>query len=145
MKQIIVSRHPAAIEFIKIAANLDENVQIITGNATIDDVRDRVVFGNLPLNLARYADAVFAVEFLGDAPRGQEYSLQDMCAAGAYLRGYKIKPLNSWHMTVCPNCGLRQLTEKLPAVCAVCSQPKPHTPYVTSGEKAWHHIGRADS
>jgi len=120
MQRIIVSRHPAAIEFITgslctegieytrqgnqlagfvradvghwfgQAGDLVEEIPIIE-QATPDDVRGKHVFGNLPLHLAAIADRVTVVEFEGAAPRGQEYTLADMAKAGARLRTYEVK------------------------------------------------------
>jgi len=57
----------------------------------VDDVRGKEVAGNLPLSLAAAAYAVWAVEFTGAPPRGAEYTLADMDAAGAQVRLYKVQ------------------------------------------------------
>lgn len=124
MKTIIVSRHPAAIEFIarsmstelvewyrngdrlrcraiadtpyydEVSAQCaaDEGI-LILASATADDVRGAVVYGNLPLALAALAAVVVAVEFDGKAPRGAEYTIEDMFRAGARLAKYKVQAL----------------------------------------------------
>jgi len=56
----------------------------------VEDVRGRVVLGNLPLHLAQYAAEVWAIEFSGAAPRGAEYTAADMEAAGARLAWYVV-------------------------------------------------------
>ena len=89
---IIVSRHPAAVEFIRRAGELPASVPVLS-SVTAEDVRGKVVYGNLPLHLAAEARAVVAVEFTGPPPRGQEYTLADMEAAGARLRLYRVRPL----------------------------------------------------
>jgi len=150
--RIIVSRHPAAVEFVARAISRGveevwrinpnwpgEVVRVMhDGNAVIrldgipvrsevgpDDVRDRIVYGNLPLHLACLAAEVHAIEFGGrhrfgtgvfgdgicldcaayiDAtasdspcesnakpPRGAEYTLADMVAAGARLVCYRVE------------------------------------------------------
>ena len=86
---VIVSRHPAAIEFIKNTAGLDDTVPVLA-SAKEEDVRGKVVYGNLPLNLACEASLVVSVEFLHGAPRGQEYTLEDMENAGATLTAYTV-------------------------------------------------------
>jgi len=86
---LIVSRHPAAIEFIKEESRLDDSVPVLE-SATAGDVCGCVVYGNLPLHLAAYALAVVAVEFDGEPPRGREYTLDDMHAADARLRVYQV-------------------------------------------------------
>jgi hypothetical protein len=62
----------------------------VLGSANPDDVRGKIVAGNLPLNLAALAAEVVAVEFSGSAPRGAEYGLTEMEAAGARLRRYRV-------------------------------------------------------
>ena len=89
MDRIIVSRHPAAIEFIRRAANLDMDV-IVIASATVDDVRGKDVYGNIPMNLATHAAGVWAVEFDGAPPRGAEYDMAAMVAAGAKLVHYGV-------------------------------------------------------
>lgn len=89
MEPIIVSRHPAAVEFIRREAKLPEETPVIA-SATADDVRGKAVYGNLPLHLAAEAAVVYAVEFDGQAPRGAEYTLDDMHAAGAKLVRYRV-------------------------------------------------------
>ena len=86
---LIVSRHPAAIEFIRAEAPDFADAPILAV-ATAEEVRGLVVAGNLPLHLAALAAAVVAVEFRGDAPRGTEYGLAEMRAAGASLTRYRV-------------------------------------------------------
>ncbi len=88
---IIISRHPAAIEFIRANDVRFLTAPVITGNATPDDVRGKVVAGNIPLSLASMADEVVAVEFDGAPPRGAEYGAAEMAAAGARLESYVVK------------------------------------------------------
>ena len=88
---IIISRHPAAIEFIRANDARFLAAPVITGNATPDDVRGKVVAGNIPLSLASMAEEVVAVEFSGAPPRGAEYTAADMEAAGARLEAYVVK------------------------------------------------------
>ena len=89
MKRVIVSRHPAAVEFIRSAAPEFTDAEVLS-SATEADVLDRVVAGNLPLHLAALAAEVIAVEFDGEPPRGAEYTAADMAAAGARLRRYRV-------------------------------------------------------
>lgn len=92
METIIISRHPAAIEFVKrsVPATL---LSPVLAQAGPDDVRGRIVYGNLPLHLAALAAEVAVIEFTGPAPRGLEYTLEDMDAAGARLARYQVSPL----------------------------------------------------
>lgn len=67
--------------------------------ATPEDVRPaasppgavHVVVGNVPLHLAAVATAVIAIEFDGPAPRGAEYTADDMERAGARLAYYRVE------------------------------------------------------
>lgn len=119
---IIVSRHAAGVEFI--ARELfGKNAEIeyrgfdpsdkpipvsISGgdgvcipvirDATPDDVRGKVVYGNVPLPLAAIAFTVVCIEFAGVHPRGAEYTLADMDAAGARLARYVVRSENEFAM-----------------------------------------------
>jgi hypothetical protein len=93
MEYIIVSRHPAAIEFIRAWASEEFGAAPVAASATADDVRAKAVAGNLPLHLAAVAAEVWAVEFDGPPPRGAEYSTRDMVAAGARLARYRVQAL----------------------------------------------------
>ncbi|MHB1950138.1 MAG: CRISPR-associated protein Csx16 [Acidiferrobacteraceae bacterium] len=86
---VIVSRHPAAIEFLRASAEFADAP--VLASASPDDVRGRVVGGNIPLHLAALAAAVVAVEFDGAPPRGAEYGLEEMIAAGARLSRYVVQ------------------------------------------------------
>ena len=48
----------------------------------------KCVAGNLPFCIAVHARVVYVIEYVGDAPRGTEYTLIDMDKAGAQLRPY---------------------------------------------------------
>jgi len=88
---VIISRHPAAIEFIRANDARFIDAPVITGNATPADVAGKVVAGNVPLHLAALAGSVVAVEFDGTPPRGQEYGLPEMEAAGSRLVEYVVR------------------------------------------------------
>ena len=90
MSAVIVSRHPSAIEFVRMVAGLPDDTPVLA-SATVADVQDKVVYGNLPFHLACHASVVYAVEFAGNAPRGAEYTLDDMVNAGATLRAYTVR------------------------------------------------------
>ena len=88
---IIVSRHPAAVEWLR--QQVPELVDApVLAEATAEDVRGKIVYGNLPLHLAAAAYAVVAIEFSGQPPRGREYSVAGMEVAGAHLRTYTVNP-----------------------------------------------------
>lgn len=90
LERVIVSRHPAAIEFIRAERPEFAGAPVLE-SASASDVAGKVVAGNLPLHLAAWARKVLAVEFTGQAPRGAEYTLADMRAAGARLRAYRVE------------------------------------------------------
>lgn len=87
--RLIVSRHPAAIEFVRQVPGWVD-AELIEGNATVADVAGREVTGPLPLQLIAKCARYFAIEFASDAPRGQEFSLAEMQAAGARLVEYRV-------------------------------------------------------
>ncbi len=92
MEKLIVSRHPAAIDFIR--RTLPQFAKAtVTAEVTAQDVRGKSVAGNLPLHLAAAAHDVWAVEFEGAPPRGAEYGLKEMQAAGARLARYAVTAL----------------------------------------------------
>ena len=73
-QKVIVSRHPAAIEFIRRELPDFSDAPVVE-SATSFDVKGKEVAGNLPLHLAALAKSIWAVEFVGTPPRGQEYGL----------------------------------------------------------------------
>ncbi len=87
---LIVSRHAAAIEFIRAESPEFADAKVIA-IACPADVAGNVVAGNLPLHLAALAAEVVAVEFDGTPPRGTEYGVAEMLAAGAKLRRYTVR------------------------------------------------------
>ena len=107
---VIVSRHSAAIGFIAAymgggvsqygeTVHLPDGITIpvLRGNVTPDDVRGKVVYGNLPMGLAALAEEVHAVEFAGAPPRGQDLNLGDMVRAGARIATYKVTRAEATH------------------------------------------------
>lgn len=113
-KTIVVSRHPAAIQFIaravggevhsmmaqypntavvqsiRVIRETGEEYIPIVASATKENVFGAVVYGNLPMHLASLAKMCIAVEFSADAPRGTEWTLEQMDAAGAHLSKYIV-------------------------------------------------------
>ena len=66
-----------------------EEVPILT-QANKEDVDNKIVYGNLPLQLAQHTKYVCAVEFDGTPPRGQEFTFQDMMNSGAKIGKYTV-------------------------------------------------------
>lgn len=88
---VIVSRHPAGVEFARKHCP-DKNAPVYDA-VTPDQVRGKIVLGNVPLHLAAVAAEVWAIEFPAAPPRGQEYTLADMEAAGARIARYSVTAL----------------------------------------------------
>ena len=86
---LIVSRHEAAIKFIREEMPEFRDAEVMA-SVRPDDVDGKVVAGNLPLSFAARALIVYAIGFDGEPPRGQEYSLADMRDAGAKLTGFTV-------------------------------------------------------
>ena len=95
---IIVSRHKAAVQFIRDHDPRFEHSRVIE-NATEDDIYGNIVAGNLPMKLARLCKYVVAVEFRNNPPRGQEYTTADMEAAGGYLQAYTVRKAGDEYYT----------------------------------------------
>lgn len=94
---IVVSRHPAAVEFVRaeLPARTNEELEfVVRDHVGPDDVRGQWVAGVLPLHLAALTERFWAVEFPADsAPRGTELTLDQMRAAGARLVEYTVRPV----------------------------------------------------
>lgn len=90
MKRIIVSRHPAAIEFVR--TELPEFADApVVASASAADVRGADVAGNLPLDLAAEARTTRAIVYPeGKAPRGAEYTVEQMYEAGAAIKSFYV-------------------------------------------------------
>lgn len=87
---IIVSRHAGAVQWLLEEFPCLQDVPVIP-SATAEDVRGKVVVGNIPLHLAKEAARVVAIEFSGEPPRGQEYGPEEMRSAGAHLTAYRVE------------------------------------------------------
>jgi len=91
-RYVIVSRHPATIEYLR-----DERAYLadapVIESASAADVAGKIVYGNLPLHLAALTHSVCAVEFYNTAPRGLEYTLEDMRRAGAHITQYRVSAI----------------------------------------------------
>ena len=86
---VIVSRHAGAVEWL---AAHGVTGQVIA-QAAPDDVRGRIVVGNLPLHLAALALRVGSIDLphLAAADRGRDLTPAEMDAAGACIRWYEVK------------------------------------------------------
>jgi hypothetical protein len=104
---LIVSRHPATIGYL---SERYPGVPVLA-EVTADDVRGRVVVGNVPLHLAALCVSVIAVEFAGPAPRGAEYDAAAMEAAGVRLVEYVVVPAVGDVRAFRDCCGLPRLAQ----------------------------------
>lgn len=86
--KLIVSRHPAAIEFIRQEMPEFADAPLLA-SATADDVQGKEVAGVLPMHLAALTHRFYAVEF-NTPPRGAEYTIEEMRAAGARITPYAV-------------------------------------------------------
>ena len=85
MNRVIVSRHPAAVEFIR--RELPEFADApVLATATAEDVAGKDVAGNLPLELAALANIVA----ISSRQPARQALLADMDAAGATIRSFRV-------------------------------------------------------
>jgi len=89
-KPVIVSRHPGAVAWIRSTVPELSEARVLE-TASEEDVRDVEVYGNVPLRLAAKASKVYVIEFDGEPPRGAEYDVAEMVAAGARLVPYRVE------------------------------------------------------
>lgn len=84
MANVIISRHAGLLEWLY-RNGIDG--EIITGNATVSDVKGKDVFGILPLWLAAEANSVTEVSMpnLPFEMRGKEYTPDQMDEWGAHM------------------------------------------------------------
>jgi len=91
MEEIItISRHSGAIEWLKKYHPEFSNVQHFV-QALPDDIRDKIVIGTLPINLAYLAKEYYHLSM--DIPlemRGKELTVTDMEKCNCKLEHYKI-------------------------------------------------------
>lgn len=93
MENLIVSKNPAEVEFIKQMTGLPESTRVIQDPLPAD-VAGNVVYGNLPFELAALTQTIFMVQYpLGQPPIASDYKMQDMIDAGARLRAYAVRTI----------------------------------------------------
>ena len=90
VSEVIVSRHPGALSFIRRYLGERADYIPVLAEATREDIEGKIVYGNLPLYLAAFAAKVLAIEFSRSASRGLEYNLADMDSAGAHFAAYSV-------------------------------------------------------
>ena len=92
MNKIIVSRHKGAVDFVR-EERPDFVDAEVRDSVSEDDVRGAHVIGNLPMYLAALCGRYEAIEFSGQPPRGSEYGVDEMRAAGARIVEYRVSRL----------------------------------------------------
>lgn len=85
---VIVSRHAGAVEWLR-----RQGIEgAVIEQATAEDVRGRIVVGNLPLHLAAEAHQIGSIDLPGVTreQRGRDLTPEEMQAAGAVIRWYIV-------------------------------------------------------
>ena len=92
MTKLIITRHAGAVEWLRRRGIEGE----VIAHATPDQVRGRICYGVLPLNLAALASEVWAIDMpdLEAADRGRDLTPDEMDSAGAELVCYVVLPTN---------------------------------------------------
>ncbi len=87
---IIVSRHRGLVQWLEEQGITGE---IISHISDPKQIRGKIVYGVLPIGLAAEADTVVTVELPKLAPelRGKDLSVEEMKAAGARLRAFRVR------------------------------------------------------
>jgi len=89
---VVATRHKGALEWLQ---KQGFDVSDAKASLTSEDITpSTVIIGNVPMWLACQAYAVAAIEFTGTPPRGAEYTVKDMEAAGARLVVYMVSKLD---------------------------------------------------
>jgi CRISPR-associated protein Csx16 len=86
---LIVSRHPGAVEWLKLRGVTGEVVAHVSDPR---QVMGKVVYGILPLHLAALAAKVVVIDLPGlqADQRGKDLTPEEMDAAGANLQAYIV-------------------------------------------------------
>lgn len=90
MEKIIVTRHPALVEYLKEMKIITGKEPVIT-HATEEDVRGKDVIGVLPLALASVANRVTEVTLnLTPEMRGRELTLEEVRSVAGDVTTYTV-------------------------------------------------------
>ena len=93
MEKIIVTRHPALVEYLKEIGVITGDEPVIT-HATEEDVMGKDVIGVLPLSLASVANRVTEVTLnLTPEMRGRELSLDEIRSVAGDVTTYTVVKL----------------------------------------------------
>ena len=92
MTRLIITRHAGAVEWLRRRGIEGE----VIAHATPDQVRGRICYGVVPLNLAALAAEVWTIDMpdLQASDRGRELTPEEMDGRGAELACYVVLPTN---------------------------------------------------
>ena len=91
MSQLIVTRHPALVKYLIMKGYVDSDVEHVS-HADVEDVKDKHVFGVLPLRLSSHCASFTEVQLrLPPEKRGIELSLKDIEFFANKIVTYVIK------------------------------------------------------
>src|SRR3990167_11033666 len=92
MTKLIITRHAGAVEWLRRRGIEGE----VIAHATPDQVRGRICYGVVPLNLAALAAEVWTIDMpdLQASDRGRELTPEEMDGRGAELACYVGPPTN---------------------------------------------------
>ena len=91
MKKVVVTRHPALVEYLLHIGMIDSRAEVVT-HASPDVVRGKHVVGILPLDLAALTASITTVPL--DLPvdlRGVELTLEQVKAHAGTPKTYVVK------------------------------------------------------
>ena len=90
MKTIVVTRHPALVEYLREKGIVHGKIEVLT-HATKEDVRGNIIIGVLPLHLAVEALAVIEIPLtLTEEMRGRELDLETLKRIAGNPRFYSV-------------------------------------------------------
>jgi putative CRISPR-associated protein (TIGR02620 family) len=97
MEKIVVTRHQNVVQWLVKYGHVEPDVQVIA-HANYKDIKNKEVFGVLPMFLAHAAGCVHHIDLnkLPAEKRGQELSVAEMEEYGAFLQSYKVLKLEDW-------------------------------------------------
>ena len=105
---LIVTRHPGAVEWLRRKGITAP----VVAQATPPQIRNKVVVGNLPIDMAAMTMCVVAICYPGEAaPRGAEYTADDMDRANAELRTFSVR--HGYRSIIAQSCGYPAAGERI--------------------------------
>lgn len=94
MDKLVVTRHPALVQYLQETGMIDENTPMLE-HATKEDVAGKHVIGVLPLELAAEAECVTTINLnMTKEHRGRELTLEDMKEIAGEIATYKVSRIS---------------------------------------------------